>query len=84
MNSDDSFYISTPIFYVNDRPHIGHIYTATIADIVARRQRMIGREVFFLTGTDEHAAKVVDAASDRGLSTRAWADQNAGAFRKAF
>lgn len=84
MNSDDLFYISTPIFYVNDRPHIGHVYTATIADIVARRQRMLGKEVFFLTGTDEHAAKVVDAAADRGLSTREWADQNAAAFRKAF
>jgi len=69
---------------VNDRPHIGHLYTTTIADIVARYHRLIGDEVFFLTGTDEHAAKVVDAAADRGLSPLQWADQNAAAFQDTF
>ncbi len=82
--SADPFYITTPIYYVNDRPHIGHIYTTTIADIVARTRRLAGEDVFFLTGTDEHAAKVVDAAAERGLETRAWADQNAAAFRDTF
>jgi methionyl-tRNA synthetase len=82
--SADRFYISTPIYYVNDRPHIGHIYTTTIADIVARTHRLAGEDVFFLTGTDEHAAKVVDAAAERGLETRVWADQNAASFRDTF
>jgi methionyl-tRNA synthetase len=78
------FYITTPIYYVNDRPHIGHVYTTTIADIVARYHRLCGEEVFFLTGTDEHAAKVVDSARERGLSPQAWADQNAAAFQETF
>ena len=59
------FYITTPIYYVNDRPHIGHVYTTTIADIFARYHRSCGDEVFFLTGTDEHAAKVVDSKKQR-------------------
>ncbi len=80
----ECFYITTPIYYVNDRPHIGHVYTSTVADILARFQRLRGRDVFFLTGTDEHAAKVVDAAAERGLSAQAWADQNAAAFQDAF
>ncbi len=78
------FYISTPIYYVNERPHIGHVYTTTIADTVARTHRIDGDDVFFLTGTDEHASKVVEAAAERGLETREWADRNAAAFRDAF
>ncbi len=78
------FYVTTPIYYVNDRPHIGHVYSTTVADIIARYHRMCGKDVFFLTGTDEHAAKVVDAAAARGLSPQAWADQNAAAFKETF
>lgn len=78
------FYITTPIYYVNDRPHIGHVYTTTIADIFARYHRLSGDEVFFLTGTDEHAAKVVDAAASRGLTPQQWADQNAREFQDTF
>jgi len=78
------FYITTPIYYVNDRPHIGHVYTTTIADIFARYHRLCGHAVFFLTGTDEHAAKVVDAARERGLTPQQWADQNAAAFQETF
>lgn len=78
------FYITTPIYYVNDRPHIGHLYTTTIADVLARYHRLIGDNVFFLTGTDEHAAKVVDAAAQRDLTPQAWADQNAKAFQDTF
>ena len=80
----DRFYITTPIYYVNDRPHIGHVYTTTIADILARYHRLAGRDVFFLTGTDEHAAKVVEAAAQRGLDTQQWADQNAQVFEDTF
>jgi methionyl-tRNA synthetase len=78
------FYITTPIYYVNDRPHIGHVYTTTIADIVARYHRLCGDDVFFLTGTDEHAAKVVDSAAAHGMTAAQWADQNARAFQETF
>lgn len=82
--TDNTFYTSTPIYYVNDQPHIGHVYTTTLADVLARHHRLRGRDTFFLTGTDEHATKVVDAAQERGLSTQDWADQNAMAFRETF
>ncbi|MCK4873545.1 MAG: methionine--tRNA ligase [Phycisphaerales bacterium] len=78
------YYITTPIYYVNDQPHIGHIYTTTVADIIARYHRMTGDDTFFLTGTDEHAAKVVDAAAERGLTAQEWADENAAAFETTF
>lgn len=78
------FYVTTPIYYVNDRPHIGHVYTTTIADVLARYHRLAGDDVFFLTGVDEHAAKVVDAAKERGLTPQQWADQNAASFRETF
>ena len=57
-------YITTPIYYVNDKPHIGHAYTSLAADVLARWRRLQGREVFFLTGTDEHGQKVEKAAAD--------------------
>ena len=56
------FYVTTPIYYVNDLPHIGHIYTTTVADVVARYQRLAGRDVRFLTGTDEHGQNIERAA----------------------
>lgn len=80
----EPYYITTPIYYVNDRPHIGHCYTTLLADVAARAQRLIGRDVFFLTGTDEHAEKVSKAAAERGLSPLDWATQNAERFRQAF
>ncbi|MHB8574161.1 MAG: class I tRNA ligase family protein [Dehalococcoidia bacterium] len=80
----DRWYITTPIYYVNDRPHIGNIYTTTVADVVARYHRMHGDDVFFLTGTDEHAAKVVESAARHGLAPREWADRNADAFQQTF
>jgi len=82
--NSDCVYVTTPIYYVNDRPHIGHVYTTTVCDVFARYHRFAGRDVFFLTGTDEHAAKVVDAAAERGLTPQQWADQNAGEFRETF
>lgn len=78
------FYVTTPIYYVNDRPHIGHCYTTLVGDVAARMARLVGREVFFLTGTDEHAEKVVASATQRGLTPIQWADQNAAEFRAAF
>lgn len=71
---NDKFYITTPIYYVNDIPHIGHAYTTIAADILARHNRLLGREVFFLTGTDEHGQKVEKAAQERGRSPKEHAD----------
>ncbi len=68
------FYVTTPIYYVNDIPHIGHAYTTVAADVLARFWRLMGREVFFLTGTDEHGQKVERAASGKGLTPKAHAD----------
>jgi methionyl-tRNA synthetase len=78
------YYITTPIYYVNDRPHIGHCYTTLLADVAARAQRLMGRDVFFLTGTDEHAEKVVTTAKDKGHTPMEWATINAGRFKEAF
>ncbi len=74
-------YITTPIYYVNDRPHIGHVYSTTVCDVYARFMRFAGRDVFFLTGTDEHGLKVEKAAHARGLTPQAIADENAAEFR---
>ncbi|MBI5675944.1 MAG: methionine--tRNA ligase [Nitrospirae bacterium] len=68
------FYITTPIYYVNDVPHIGHAYTTIAADILARYSRLKGMDVFFLTGTDEHGQKVEKAAKDKGLTPKEHAD----------
>jgi len=66
--TENKFYVTTPIYYVNDVPHIGHAYTTIAADIIARYKRLEGREVFFLTGTDEHGQKVQQAAAQLGIS----------------
>ncbi len=80
----NTFYVTTPIYYVNDKPHLGHVYTTTVADVVARYHRLKGDDTFFLTGVDEHAAKVSDKAAEHGLTPQAWADQNAAAFKETF
>ena len=61
------FYLTTPIYYVNDVPHIGHTYTTVVADVIARFHRMLGQDVFLLTGTDEHGQKIERAAHAKGL-----------------
>jgi methionyl-tRNA synthetase len=71
----ETFYITTPIYYVNDVPHIGHAYTTIACDALARWHRMKGKRVFFLTGTDEHGEKVQKTAASKGLSPRELADQ---------
>ncbi|MCA9289836.1 MAG: methionine--tRNA ligase [Phycisphaerales bacterium] len=75
-------YVSTPIYYVNGKPHIGHCYTTLVCDVWARFMRRAGRDVFFLTGTDEHGAKVEKAATEHRMTPQAWADQNAAEFRR--
>jgi len=76
------FYITTPIYYVNSLPHIGHAYTTIAADVVARWNRLIGREVFFLTGTDEHGAKIAEAAAEKGEEPNAFVNQIASEYKK--
>ncbi len=77
----DNFYITTPIYYVNDKPHIGHAYTTIAADVVSRWHRMNGRPTFFLTGTDEHGQKVYEAAGKRGISAQQHVDELCEPFK---
>src|SRR6516164_4913015 len=76
-----SFYVTTPIYYVNAQPHLGHAYTTIAADVLARHMRQRAEDVFFLTGTDEHGEPVADAAKAQGLEPRELADQNAARFK---
>jgi len=76
------FYITTPIYYINAQPHIGHAYTTMVADAIARSRRLLGDDVFFLTGTDEHGQKVERAAQKAGLKTEVFAEQIAASFRE--
>src|SRR3978361_2404714 len=76
-----SFYITTPIYYVNGAPHIGHAYTSIAADVLARFKRLDGHDVFFLTGTDEHGQKVEKAAAAAGMEPQAFTDQISADFR---
>lgn len=69
------YYITTPIYYINDVPHIGHAYTTIAADIMARYRRLLGFKVFFLTGTDEHGQKVEKAAAALGIHPKEHADK---------
>lgn len=88
------YYITTPIYYVNDRPHVGHCYTTLLCDVAARFERLVNgqpenaneedKSVFFLTGTDEHAEKVVKSAQEHDMTPLQWADRNAAEFKKAF
>ena len=75
-----TFYLTTPIYYVNDKPHIGHAYTTILADVLARYYRNAGRETFFLTGLDEHGQKVQQAAEDRGIEPQKHCDEMAPRF----
>jgi methionyl-tRNA synthetase len=73
--SDEVFYLTTPIYYVNDVPHLGHAYTTVAADFIARFRRLQGRTVHFLTGTDEHGQKLLRTAEAKGLEPKEWLDQ---------
>lgn len=75
------FYLTTPIYYVNARPHIGHAYTTIVCDTVARRQRMLGADTYFLTGTDEHGIKIERAATAAGITPKQLADDVAQHFK---
>ncbi len=77
----DAYYATTPIFYVNAAPHIGHAYTTILVDVVTRFGRLAGRDVHFLTGTDEHGEKVAKAAAAAGVTPQAYVDDVSGQFR---
>jgi methionyl-tRNA synthetase len=76
-----SFYITTPIYYVNASPHIGHAYTTIVADTLARYHRMAGEDTFFVTGTDEHGDKIAEAAQKAGITPKEYADKISEQFR---
>jgi len=77
----DKFYVTTPLYYVNDKPHIGHTYTTVLADVLARYYRFMGVKTFFLTGTDEHGQKVAQAAEKRGIDCKDYCDEYAQYFK---
>jgi len=80
----DVFYITTPIYYANDVPHIGHAYNAVNTDFIARYHRLRGERVFHLTGTDEHGLKVARAAEAQGLTPQAWTDKLEASWREVW
>ena len=75
------FYLTTPIYYVNARPHIGHAYTTIVADVLARRHRLLGDPTYFLTGTDEHGQKIERSAAAAGIPPQQFADQVSDTFK---
>ena len=79
-----TFYVTTPIYYVNDAPHIGHAYTTVLTDVLTRYHRLAGDATFFLTGTDEHGQKVVQSAEKRGVSPKEHCDLYAERFKRAW
>ncbi len=82
MTQKNKFYVTTPIYYVNDVPHIGHAYTSVLADVLARHSRFLGKDVFFLTGTDEHGAKICRGAEEEGEDVKDFVDKNSEKFRE--
>ena len=82
LSHKKTFYVTPPIYYVNDKPHIGHAYTTVAADIISRYKRMCGYDVFFLTGTDEHGQKMEQSAEKQGIKPIELADKNNARFRE--
>ena len=80
----DALFITTPIYYINGDPHLGHAYTTILADVLARYARLQGRDTFFLTGTDEHGQKTQLAARENGLEPQVYADRISARFRQAW
>jgi len=80
----NKFYITTPIYYVNDKPHVGHAYTTVLADVLARWHKLRGEDVFFLTGTDEHGAKIETAAIAAGKTPQEFVDEKATDYKNAW
>ena len=77
----ESFYVTTPIYYVNARPHLGHAYSTIVADSLVRMHKLLGKEAFFVTGSDEHGDKIVQAAEKNNLPVKDFVDGISGEFR---
>src|SRR5215472_3204152 len=84
MDKGNKFYITTPIYCVNARPHIGHAYTTLVCDAIARRKRMLGIDTHFLTGTDEHGQKIERSAGEAQTPPQKWVDKISAEFRGLF
>ena len=84
MAKNNKFYITTAIDYVNADPHIGHAYQKIIADVLARWHKLKGKDVFFLTGTDEHGQKLVRSAEEKGKSLKEFVDEMSEKFKEAW
>ena len=82
MSGQKTYYLTTPIYYVNDAPHIGHAYTTLACDVLARFKRLDGYDVFFLTGTDEHGRKVEKSAEAAGVDPQTFTDTVSQNFRE--
>src|SRR6267378_942982 len=82
--ADRTFYLTTPIYYVNARPHLGHSYATIAADAMCRYRRLRGDRVYFLTGTDEHGERIAQVAGAAGMTPQAYADQISRAFRETW
>ena len=78
----DTFYITTPIYYVNSHPHIGHAYTTIVTDVLTRFRKLFGDDTYFLTGTDEHGQKIVESAAKAGVEPQAFVDEISREFRE--
>ncbi|HEX9158087.1 MAG TPA: class I tRNA ligase family protein, partial [Syntrophales bacterium] len=81
MNAQKVFYVTTPIYYVNASPHIGHAYTTIVGDVMSRFYRMSGYDVFFMTGTDEHGDKIAEAARKNNETPKSFTDRISAQFR---
>jgi methionyl-tRNA synthetase len=82
--TDNTFYVTTPIYYVNAEPHIGHAYSTIVADVISRFYKLAGFDAFFLTGTDEHGDKVVEAAKKAGETVNSYVDRISAIFRETW
>ena len=82
MTAKKTFSLTTPIFYVNAKPHLGHAYTSSIADSMVRFQRLMGKETFFITGTDEHGDKIAQAAEKQGVTPKQLAAEISAIFQE--
>ena len=80
--NNNSFFVTTPIYYVNDSPHIGHAYTSIACDVIARFNRLNGKKTMFLTGTDEHGLKIEQAAKKKNMDTKKFVDQMSLGFKE--
>ena len=80
----NKFYVTTPIYYVNSKPHLGTLYTTLLADIFARWNKIMGKNVFFLTGTDEHGQKLQEAADKAGMQPKQFVDSVVPEFKKTW